>query len=62
MTTLKVLQENWDSIEKKNGHAKGNQYSFYEWFLHETIKLPKARKLSKARCFLQFGKLADLQP
>ena len=30
MTTLKGLQEKWDSIEKKNGHAKGNQYSFYE--------------------------------
>ena len=50
MTTLKGLQENWDSIEKKNGHAKGNQYSFYEWFLHEkseTIKstlLPSIRK------------------
>ena len=50
MTTLKGLQEKWDSIEKKNGHAKGNQYSFYEWFLHEkseTIKstvLPSTRK------------------
>ena len=34
MTTLTGLQEKWDSIEKGNGHAKGNQYSFYEWFLH----------------------------
>ena len=34
MTTLKGLQEKWDSTEKKNGHAKGNQYSFCEWFLH----------------------------
>ena len=39
-----------DSIEKKNGHAKVNQYSFYGWFLHEkseTIKftmLPSTRK------------------
>ena len=50
MATLKGLQEKWDSIEKKNGHAKGNQYSFYEWFLHEkseTIKstvLPSTHK------------------
>ena len=37
-------------IEKKNGHVKGNQYSFYEWLLHEkseTIKsavLPSTHK------------------
>ena len=30
MATLKGLQEKWDSIEKKNGNAKGNWYSFYE--------------------------------
>ena len=41
MTTLKGLQENGTPLKKKNDHAKGNQYSFYEWFLHkksETIK------------------------
>ena len=51
MTNLKGLQEKWDSIEKKNGYAKGNQYIFYEWFLHEkpeTIKstvLPSTHKV-----------------
>ena len=35
MTTSKGLQKKWDSIEKKNSHAKGNQYSFYEWFLYK---------------------------
>ena len=50
MTALKGLQEKWDSIEKRNGHAKGNQHSFYEWLLHEksgTIKstvLPSTHK------------------
>ena len=54
MTTLKGLQEKWDSIEKKNGHAKGNQYSFYEWFLHEkseTIKSTVLPSTHKARGF-----------
>ena len=54
MTTLKGLQEKWDSIEKKNsiGHVKGNQYSFYEWFLHEkseTIKSTVLPSTHKAR-------------
>ena len=45
MTTLKGLQEKWDSIEKKNGHAKGNQYSFYEWLLHEKSETIKSTVL-----------------
>ena len=56
MATFKGVQEKWDSIEKKNSHAKGNQYSFYEWFPHEKIET------SKAQCFLQLVKRADLQP
>ena len=45
MTTLKGLQEKWDSIKKKNGHAKGNQYSFHEWFPHEKIETIKSTVL-----------------
>ena len=56
MATLKALQEKWDSIEKKSGHAKGNQYSFYEWFLHEKSET------TKAQFFLQPIKRTDLQP
>ena len=55
MTTLKGLQEKWDSIEKKNGHAKGNQYFMNGFYT-------KSLKLSKAQCFLQLIKHADLLP
>ena len=63
MTTLKGLQEKWDSIEKKNAkgnHAKGNQYSFYEWFLHE-----KSETIKSTVLFLQLIKrtvLPSTQP
>ena len=49
MTTLKGVQEKWDSIEKKNGHAKDNQYSFYEWLLHENSETIKSTMLPSTR-------------
>ena len=60
MTTLKVLQEKWDSIEKKNGHAKGNQYSFYEWFLHEKSETIKTTVLSSTHKACRFTTLDDV--
>ena len=60
MTTLKGLQENWDSIEKKNGHAKGNQYSFYEWFLHEKSETIKCTMLPLTRKACGFTTLNDV--
>ena len=60
MTTLKGLQEKWDSIEKKNGHAKGNQYSFYEWFLHEKSETIKCTMLPLTRKACGFTTLNDV--
>ena len=60
MTALKVLQENLDSIEKKNGHAKGNPYSFYEWFLHEKSQTIKSTMLPSIRKACGFTILNDL--
>ena len=57
MTTLEGLQEKWDSIEKKNDHAKGNQYSFYEWFLHEKSETIKSTVLPSTH-----KACGDLQP
>ena len=56
MTTLKGLQEKWDSIEKKMVMPKVISIVFMNGF--HTKKL----KLSKAQCFLQLVKRADLQP
>ena len=60
MTTLKGLQEKWDSIEKKNGHAKGNQYSFDEWFLHEKSKTIKSAVLPSTHKACGFTTLDDV--
>ena len=60
MTTLKGLQEKWDSIEKKNGHAKGNQYSFYEWFLHEKSETIKSTVLPSTHKACGFTTLDDV--
>ena len=57
MTILKDLQEKWDSIEKKNGHAKGNQYSFYEWFLHENSETIKSTVLPSTHNARRFTSL-----
>ena len=59
MTTLKGVQEKWDSIEKENGHAKGI-YIISIAFMNDFYT--KNLKLSKAQCFLQLVKRADLQP
>ena len=34
MTTLKGLQKNWDSIEKKNVHAKVRNYQKHNAFFN----------------------------
>ena len=60
MTTLKGLQKKWDSIEKKNSHAKGNQYSFYEWFLYEKSETIKSTMLPSTRKECGFTTLNDV--
>ena len=60
MTSLKALQEKQDSIEKKNGHAKGNQYRFYEWFLHEKSETIKSAMLPSTRKTCGFTTLDDV--
>ena len=57
---LKALQEKWDSIEKKNAHAKGNQYSFYERFLHEKSEIIKRTMLPPTRKACGFTTLNDV--
>ena len=47
MITLKVLQEKWDSIEKKLVMSKVISIAFMKGFY------TKSQKLSKAQCFLQ---------
>ena len=60
MTTLKVIQEKWESIEKKNGHAEGNQYSFYERFLHEEFETIKSTLLPSTRKACGFTTLKEV--
>ena len=60
MATFKGVQEKWDSIEKKNSHAKGNQYSFYEWFPHEKIETIKSTMLPSTRKACGFTTLNDV--
>ena len=49
-----------DSIEKKNGHAKGNQCSFYGWFLHEKSETIQCTMLPSARKACGFTILNDV--
>ena len=60
MTTLKGLRGKWVSIEKKDGHAKGNQYSFYKWFLYEKSKTVKSTMFPSAREACGFTTLNDV--
>ena len=60
MATFKGVQEKWDSIEKKNSHAKGNQCSFYEWFPHEKIETTKSTMLPSTRKACGFTTLNDV--